>query len=62
MQPGPPSASELDAFRERAERFLAERDEEEYRHFAGHKPDYDLAPIYERYADLTSARVRPPDR
>jgi hypothetical protein len=50
----PPSERELDAIREQADAFMAERDEEEYLHFAGHKPEYDLAPIYERHADLTS--------
>ena len=54
MQTAPPSAAELDRIREQAEQFLAERDEEEYLHFAGHKPDYDLEAIYERHADLTS--------
>jgi hypothetical protein len=50
----PPSEGELDDIREQAEQFMAERDEEEYLHYAGHKPDYDLAPIYERHAELTS--------
>ena len=54
MQAAPPSASELDRFREEAERFLAEREEEEYRHYAGHKPELELEPIYERHAELTS--------
>jgi hypothetical protein len=50
----PPTPAELDRIREQAEAFLAERDEEEYLHFAGHKPDYDLEAVYERHADLTS--------
>jgi hypothetical protein len=54
VQGAPPSATELDAYRERAERFLAERDEEEYLHYAGRKPELDLAAVYERHADLTS--------
>jgi hypothetical protein len=54
VQAAPPSATELDAFRERAERFLAERDEEEYLHYAGHKPDLDLEAVYERHEELTS--------
>jgi len=54
VQAAPPSASELDRFREEAERFLAEREEEEYRHYAGHKPELELEAIYERHADLTS--------
>jgi hypothetical protein len=54
VQAAPPSASELDAFREGAERFLSERDEEEYLHYAGLKIDLDLESVYERHADLTS--------
>jgi hypothetical protein len=54
VQAAPPSASELDRFREQAERFLAERDEEEYLHFAGLKPDLDFESVYERHAELTS--------
>jgi hypothetical protein len=54
VQAAPPSATELDRFREQAERFLAERDEEEYLHYAGLKPDLDLAAVYERHEDLTS--------
>ena len=54
MQAAPPSATELDAFRERAERFLAERDEEEYLHYAGRKPELDLEAVYERHEELTS--------
>ena len=49
----PLSERELDAFREDADRFIAELDEEAYLHFAGHKATYDLAPIYERHAGLT---------
>jgi hypothetical protein len=44
---------QLDALREDADRFIAELDEEAYLHFAGHKPTYDLVPIYERHAELT---------
>ena len=47
------SDRELDAYRAGADRFMAELDEEGYLHFAGLKPDYDLAPIYERHAKLT---------
>jgi hypothetical protein len=43
---------DLDSYRERAERFNAELQREYYRHFAGHKPDYEVEAIYERYADL----------
>ncbi len=53
MNESAPSQRELDAYREGADRFLAELDEEYYRHFAGLKPDYEIGPIYERHADLT---------
>jgi hypothetical protein len=54
VQAAPPSATELDRFREEAERFLAEREETEYLHYAGHTPELDLEPLYERHAELTS--------
>jgi hypothetical protein len=47
------SPAELDAYREQADRFIAELDEEYYLHYAGHKESFDLTPIYERYAELT---------
>ena len=40
--------------REQAEAFLGEIDQEEYLHFAGHKPTFELEPIYERHADMTT--------
>jgi hypothetical protein len=49
----PLSAADLDRFRERADRFVAELDEEYYLHYAGLKDTLDLKPIYERYSDLT---------
>jgi hypothetical protein len=51
--PQPPVDVDLDRFRERADRFIAELDEEYYLHYAGLKDTLDLKPIYERYADLT---------
>jgi hypothetical protein len=48
-----PTEGELDQYRGRADRFIAEEMEEYYLHFAGLKEDFDLASIYERYADLT---------
>jgi hypothetical protein len=48
------SARELDAYRERADRFIADLDEEYYLHFAGLKDTLDLEPIYTRYEDLTT--------
>jgi hypothetical protein len=53
MLPAPPSERELDAYREQADRFIAELDEEYYLHYAGLKETFELAPIYERHADLT---------
>ncbi|HZC31182.1 MAG TPA: hypothetical protein VE261_06650, partial [Gaiellaceae bacterium] len=50
----PLSQRQLDALRADADRFIAELDEEDYLHFAGHKATYDLAPIYERHAELTT--------
>ena len=44
----------LDAYREEADRFIAALDEEYYLHFAGLKETFDLAPIYERHADLAT--------
>src|SRR4029077_16705390 len=45
---------ELDAFRDEADRFIAELDEEYYLHFAGHKETLELEPIYERHELLTT--------
>jgi hypothetical protein len=50
----PPTAADLDRFRERADRFIAELDEEYYLHYAGHKDTLELQPIYERFSDLTA--------
>jgi hypothetical protein len=44
----------LDAYREEADRFIAALDEEYYLHFSGLKEDFELTPIYERYADLAT--------
>jgi hypothetical protein len=51
----PPALSdrELDDYREQADRFIAELDEEYYLHYAGLKETLDLAPIYERHENLT---------
>jgi hypothetical protein len=48
------AGSDLDAYRDQADRFIAAIDEEFYLHFAGHKETLDVAPIYERYAELTT--------
>ncbi|HET9214924.1 MAG TPA: hypothetical protein VFN93_09225 [Gaiellaceae bacterium] len=47
-------ARSLDAYREEADRFIAALDEEYYLHYAGHKDAFELEPIYERFADLTT--------
>jgi hypothetical protein len=48
------TAADLDRFRERADGFIAEQDEEFYLHYSGQKRTLELEPIYERHADLTS--------
>jgi oligoendopeptidase F len=53
MTVAPPSDRELDAYREQADRFIAELDEEFYLHYAGLKDTFDLVPIYKRHASLT---------
>ena len=50
----PLAGSDLDAYRDEADRFIAALDEEFYLHFAGHKATLEVASIYERYADLTT--------
>jgi hypothetical protein len=50
----PPTDRELDGWREEADRFIAELDEEHYLHYSGQKPDLELEPIYEQHAGLTS--------
>jgi len=49
----PPTTPELDAYRDEADRFIAELDEEYYLHYAGLKDRLELEPIYERHAELT---------
>jgi hypothetical protein len=51
---GTPFASSLDAYRDEADRFIAALDEEYYLHYAGLKESFELEPIYERFADLTT--------
>ena len=53
MAVDPPTSRELDAFRDEADRFIAELDEEYYLHLAGHKETLELEPIYERHEVLT---------
>ena len=54
MPGAPPTSSELAAFRQKADRFLAELMEEYYLHLAGHKEALELQGIYDRYAELTT--------
>ncbi|HEU5287815.1 MAG TPA: hypothetical protein VFV20_05380 [Candidatus Limnocylindria bacterium] len=54
MPPAAPSDRELDAYRDQADRFIAELDEEFYLHYAGLKDDFDIVSIYERHANLTT--------
>jgi hypothetical protein len=50
----PPSTRDLDTYRDRIDRFIAELDEEYYLHYAGHKDTLDLKPLYDRYPELSS--------
>jgi hypothetical protein len=50
----PPTSRELDAFRERGDRFIADLDEEYYLHFAGLKETLDVEEVYDRYEELTT--------
>ena len=54
MPSGPPTPEELDGYRNDADRFIAELDEEYYLHFAGLKEKLELEPIYERHQELTT--------
>src|SRR5262245_3918571 len=53
--PKPMEPAQLDAYREQADRFIAELDEEYYLHYAGLKETLDLEEIYERHGELTTA-------
>jgi hypothetical protein len=44
---------ELDAFRDEADRFIAELDEEAYLHYAGHKETFEVEAIYARHEELS---------
>jgi hypothetical protein len=48
------SERQLDQYRERADRFISELDEEFYLHFAGIKERLELEQVFERHAELTS--------
>jgi hypothetical protein len=54
MEAGAPAtAAELDGYREQADVFIAEIDEEYYLHYAGLKDSLDLEGIYSRHRELT---------
>ncbi|HET7857282.1 MAG TPA: hypothetical protein VFL41_12575 [Gaiellaceae bacterium] len=53
MASAPPTSRELDTYRERIDRFVAELDQEYYLHYAGHKDTLDLKPLYDAYPDLS---------
>jgi hypothetical protein len=50
----PPTGQELDTYRDRIDRFIAELDQEYYLHYAGLKDTLDLKPLYERYPELST--------
>jgi oligoendopeptidase F len=52
-QAPPLDARAIDAFRDRADRFIADLDEEFYLHYAGLKETLDVEEVYERYEELT---------
>ena len=53
MSVAPPSTREIDAFRDRGDRFIADLDEEYYLHFAGLKETLNVEEVYARYEELT---------
>ena len=53
MSKAPPTNRELDRFRDQADGFIRDLDEEHYLHFAGLKETLDVEQIYERYSELT---------
>jgi hypothetical protein len=55
MAMAPVGSGTVEAYREEADRFLAALDQELYLHFAGHKDELEVAAIYERFSDLTTA-------
>ena len=48
-----PTSEQIDAVRERADRFVADLDEEFYLHYSGQKETLDVEQVYERYEELT---------
>jgi hypothetical protein len=54
MATAPAALRDLDSYREGADRFVAELNEEFYLHYGGLKDELALEPIYERHAELTT--------
>ena len=52
-----PLAVDLDTYAAQAEEFVGAMDREYYRHFAGHKPEFEIQPIYARHAALFTRAV-----
>jgi hypothetical protein len=48
-----PTSRDIDAFRDQADRFIADLDEEYYLHYSGQKETLDVEQIYDRYEELT---------
>src|SRR5258707_4673150 len=53
MSAAPLTSRELDQFRDRADSFIRDLDEEYYLHFSGQKETLDVEQVYERYEELT---------
>ena len=53
MSAAPPTIRQLDRFRDDADSFIHDLDEEYYLHFAGLKETLDVEQVYERYEELT---------
>jgi hypothetical protein len=52
-----PLTVDLDTYAEQAEQFVGAMDREYYLHFAGHKPEFEIEPVYERHAGLFGREV-----
>jgi oligoendopeptidase F len=52
-----PLALDLDTYSAEAEEFVGAMDREYYLHFAGHKQEFEIEPIYERHRGLFERRV-----
>ena len=58
MSAEPPTSREVDSFRDRADSFIRDLDEEYYHHFAGLKETLDVEQVYERLRRADEARDR----